>query len=97
MTQDELAELLDLYIDDALPEGLRAKVEAHLAAHPDAAHDAASLQATVLRLQSAPHERPDTWFVERALDRLLQEHSAAQETNTGESEPRKAARLSSIL
>jgi anti-sigma factor RsiW len=78
MTQDERAELLDLYIDDALPEGLRAKVEAYLAAHPDAAHDAASLQATVLRLQSAPHERPDTWFVERALDRLLQEHMAAQ-------------------
>ena len=78
MTQDELAELLDLYIDDTLPESLRSTVEAHLAANSEAARDAASLQATVLRLQSAPRERPDAWFVERALDRLLQEHSAAQ-------------------
>ena len=80
MTETKQAELLDLYLDDALPEALRASVEAHLAAHPEAAADAASLQATVLRLKAMPAERPDAWFAERTLDRLLREHAAAQET-----------------
>ncbi len=84
MTQAERDELIDLYVDDALPETLRATVESHLAAHPEAAVDAATLQATVSRLQSAPSDRPDTWFVERALDRLLREHAAAQETEDTE-------------
>ena len=77
MTETEHDELLDLYIEDALPEALRAGVEAHLAAHPDAAADAATLQATVTQLKSAPSDRPDAWFVERALDRLLREHAEA--------------------
>ena len=79
MTKAERDELLDLYIDDALPEALRASVEAHLAAHPEAAADAASLQATMSQLKAMPGERPDAWFAERTLDRLLREHAAAQE------------------
>lgn len=78
MTEDELADLFDLYTDDALPESLRAKVEDYFAAHPEAAAETAALRAVVQRLQTAPVDRPDAWFVERALDRLLQEHSAAQ-------------------
>ena len=79
MTETERDELLDLYLDDALPEALRASVETRLAAHPEAAADAASLQAAVARLKSMPGERPDAWFAERTLDRLLREHAAAQE------------------
>lgn len=79
MTEAERNELLDLYVDGALPEALRASVDAHLAAHPEAAADAATLQATVSRLRTAPSDRPDAWFVERALSRLLREHAAAQE------------------
>ncbi len=80
MTHAERDELINLYADDALPEALRATVEAHLATHPEAAADAATLQTTIRRLKSAPSDRPDTWFTERALDRLLREHTAAQET-----------------
>ena len=79
MTEAERDELLGLYIDDALPEALRASIEAHFAAHPEAAADAATLQAAVSRLKSMPVERPDAWFAERTLDRLLREHAAAQE------------------
>lgn len=82
MTQAERDELIDLYADDALPETLRATVEAHLASHPEAAADAVTLQATIGRLKSAPSDRPDTWFTERALDRLLREHAEAQDTET---------------
>ncbi len=78
MTQDERDELIDLYVDDALPESLRARVEGYLASHPDAAATVAALRATAARLQAAPTDRPDAWFVERALDRLLREHSEAQ-------------------
>jgi len=80
MTDTERDELLDLYLDDALPEALRASVEAHFVAHPEAAAEAATLHATVSRLRAMPSERPDAWFAERALDRLLREHTAAQET-----------------
>ena len=80
MTQAERDELMDLYVDDALPEALRGSVEAYLAGHPEAAADAVTLQAAVSRLKAAPSDRPDTWFAERALDRLLREHAAAQET-----------------
>jgi anti-sigma factor RsiW len=79
MTQAERDELVDLSIDDALPEALRAATEAHLAAHLEAAADAVTLQAIVRRLKSAPSDRPDAWFAERALDRLLREHAEAQE------------------
>ncbi len=79
MTDAERDELLDLYVDNGLPEALRASIEAHLTVHADAAADAASLQAAVARLKSMPSERPDAWFAERTLDRLLREHAAAQE------------------
>ena len=82
MTQAERDELIDLYVDDALPEVLRAAVEAHLAAYPKAAAEAAALQATVSRLKSAPSDRPDAWFAERALDRLLREHAQETEPDT---------------
>ncbi len=80
MTEDEMTELVDMYVADALPEALRARVEAHLAAHPDAARDADTLQAAVSRLRAAPAERPDTWFVERLRDTLLREHAAEAPT-----------------
>ena len=82
MTQAERDELIDLYVDDALPEVLRGSVEAYLASHPESAAEAASLQAATRRLKSAPSDRPDAWFAERALDRLLREHAAAQETES---------------
>jgi len=78
MTEDEQDEWIDLYVDDALPESLRARVEEYLDGHPDAAATVASLRATAARLQAAPTDRPDGWFVERALDRLLREHTEAQ-------------------
>ncbi len=78
MTKEQRAELLDLYVDEALPEALREHVEAYLAAHPEAQNDVATLQQTVARLNTATAERPDTWFAERTLDRLLREHSAAE-------------------
>ncbi len=80
MTQAERDELLDLYADDALPESLRGSIEVYLANHPEAAAEAAALQAAIRRLKSAPGERPDAWFAERALDRLLREHAEAQES-----------------
>ena len=80
MTHAEHEALIDLYADDALPEALRAAAETHLAAYPQAAADAATLRATISRLKTAPQERPDAWFAERALDRLLREHTAAQES-----------------
>lgn len=79
MTDTERDELLNLYVDDALPDALRASLEAQLAARPEAAADAASLQAATARLKAMPGERPDAWFAERTLDRLLREHAAAQE------------------
>lgn len=80
MTPEEWAELIDLYADDELPNALRARVEAHLTAHPDAAQDAASLRATLIRLQTAPAERLDAWFTERLLASLLREHAASTQT-----------------
>jgi len=75
MTEDERDELIDLYVDDALPEFLKARVEAD----PDALREATALQATAHRLQTAPSDRPDDWFAERALNALLREHAAAQD------------------
>ena len=79
MTQAERDELMDLYAEDALPEVLRGSVEDYLASYPEAAADMATLQAAVSRLKSVPSDRPDAWFAERALDRLLREHEEAQE------------------
>ena len=84
MTPAEQDELIDLYVDDALPETLRTTVETYLAGHPEAAADAAALQAAVSRLKTAPSDRPDAWFAERALNRLLREHAAAQEAEDTE-------------
>ena len=80
MTEDERDELIDLYVDDALPESLRARVEEYLSRHPAEAAAVAALRRTVACLQAVPTERPDEWFVERVLDRLLREHSEAQPT-----------------
>lgn len=78
MTGEQTEELLDLYLDDELPQALRAHVEDYLAAHPDAAEDARALQNAITRLRALPAERPDAWFIERTLDRLLREHAGAQ-------------------
>ena len=78
MTHAEHDALIDLYIDDALPEALCESTEAYLAAHSEAAAEAAALRTAISRLKSAPAERPDAWFAERALDRLLREHAEAQ-------------------
>ncbi len=84
MTHAERDELIDLYADDALPEALRESVEAYLAAHPKAAADTMTLSVAIRCLQAAPSDRPDAWFVERALDRLLREHAEAQESTAAE-------------
>lgn len=76
LTTEEWAELLDLSLDGALPEGWQARVDAGLAEDPAAAADAQSLRAVVERFRSAPAPRPDGWFVERALAAALQEHRA---------------------
>ena len=88
MTDEELSELVDLSIDGDLPLALRGHVEAYLATHPEAARDADRLRETVARLRAAPAERPDDWFVERTLDRLLQEHAAAQSPQSDQSDLR---------
>jgi anti-sigma factor RsiW len=84
MTPEEMTELIDLYVADALPDALSARVEDYLAVHPDAARDAATLRAAIVRLHQAPPERPDTWFTERLLDTLLREQSGAPLTAMGE-------------
>ncbi len=78
MTGEQTEELLYLYLDDALPEALRAHMEDYLATHPDAAQDVNSLRETITRLRAMPAERADAWFIERTLDRLLHEHAGAQ-------------------
>ncbi len=77
MTDTERDDLIDLYVNNELPEALRAHVEAHLAAHPESAQDTASLQAALAQIKAMPLPRPDDWFVERALDSLLREHRGA--------------------
>ncbi len=76
MTPDTLSDLMDLYMDDELPESLRAHVELFLAAHPDAAQDVVRLKAAIHQLKAAAAERPDDWFIDRLLGTLLREHAA---------------------
>ncbi len=83
MTPDERDELTDLYADDALPQAWQTRLETD----PAAVREAEELRAVSQRLRDAPAERPDDWFAERALDRLLREH--AQDTET---EPIRTAR-----
>jgi anti-sigma factor RsiW len=71
-----LAELIGLSIDEELPESLRAAVDHAIAKNPAIARDTATLRATVDRLKALPAEKPDAWFVERALQGLLREHDA---------------------
>jgi len=82
MTEAERDDLIDLYVDDMLPEALRGFAETYLAAHPESAAEAAALKATAQRLHALPPDKPDDWFVERTLDRLLREHNAAQDIPT---------------
>ncbi len=78
MSENEMAELMDLYVADALPDALRARVDSYLAARPDAARDAETLRAALAQLRDAPPARPDSWFTERLLGTLLREHDSAQ-------------------
>ncbi len=84
MTEAERDDLIDLYVDDALPEALRGFAETYLAVHPEAAAEAAALLVTAQRLHALPPDKPDDWFVERTLDRLLREHTAAQDIPTNQ-------------
>lgn len=77
MDEEELQELIGLALDDALPEALQARLAQELAKDPEAASDAESLRETVAKLKAARDERPDDWFVDRALSRLLRDHDAA--------------------
>lgn len=77
MTNPEWQELIELYVDDALPEALRERIDARLSSDPAAAHDAATLRDAAARLHQAPAEMPASWFVERALCGLLREHADA--------------------
>jgi len=79
MTEAERDDLIDLYVEGMLPEALHGFAEAYLASHPESAAEAAALQRTMHRLQALTPDKPDDWFVERTLDRLLREHSAAQD------------------
>ena len=79
MDDEELQELIGLALDDALPEALQARLAAEFAKHPEAASDAESLRETVAKLRAARDERPDDWFVDRGLSRLLRDHDAAGE------------------
>jgi len=79
MTEAERDDLIDLYVEGMLPEALHGFAEAYLASHPESAAEAAALQRTTHRLQALTPDKPDDWFVERTLDRLLREHSAAQD------------------
>ena len=73
-------ELIGLWADGTLPDTLCSAVEALLAADPTLSADAQSLRRTRQRLtQAAGASRPDDWFVERSLRRLLREHDAAIE------------------
>jgi len=76
MTKEEIAELIGLSIDEELPEVLRAAVDRAIASDPAAARDADTLRSTVERLKGLSPDKPDTWFVERALHGLLREHDA---------------------
>ena len=77
MNENELQELIGLWVDGTLPEALRGLVEAEFAKHPALAADAAILRQTARELKAMPAEYPDSWFVEKALTRLLREHDAA--------------------
>ncbi|MCW3058397.1 MAG: hypothetical protein ABIY70_25655 [Capsulimonas sp.] len=77
MNDEEIAELIGLSLDEQLPEALRRTVDQYLAQHPDAAQDTATLRETVAKLRAAHTERPDPWFVERALKGLLRDNNSA--------------------
>jgi anti-sigma factor RsiW len=79
MNDDEIDELIGMAIDNELPDALKKRAEALIAADPALAADAASLRATVQLLRSVPLERPDPWFVDRALRGLLRENEKAQD------------------
>lgn len=79
MDQDELQELIGLWAEGTLPESLRVRAETEMAKSAEATGDATSLRDTLGKLHSVPGERPDDWFVERALTRLLREHDDAQD------------------
>lgn len=76
MTPDQIAEMLDLYLDDELPLALRHSFDAYLDSNPGARAEVHALRSTIGRLQAASVERPDPWFVERTLDSILHENAA---------------------
>jgi hypothetical protein len=80
MSTDDVQDLIDLYAADELPEGLQRTVETSLRLDPELQQEIQQLRAAVERLKSAPLARPDGWYVDRLLGRVLQDFS--QEENT---------------
>lgn len=71
MRCDVARELLDLYVDEELPEETAVQVERHLLRCPECAFDVSSLERTraLLRESETPEECSPS-FRERALARL---------------------------
>jgi anti-sigma factor RsiW len=78
MDCEQVASLLNAYLDDELTDELRAGVVGHLLRCRQCAWEAVSLQEIVAALRTAalPTE-PREEFRERLLGRLLRDHRAA--------------------
>src|SRR6185312_9904422 len=79
-TDDELADLIGLYVDDALTESLRIYVEERAAADPAIAREITTLCAARDQIRGAAQPTPDPWFTERALESLLRANGRAATT-----------------
>jgi hypothetical protein len=80
MDQEQKDELIGLAVDGELPPGLARLLAGEAATDPSIVRDVATVRDTVRRLRKLPPERPDPWYVERALVGLLREHDTAQDT-----------------
>ena len=76
MDQEQRDDLIGLAVDGELPAGLARLLKAEATADAGVGVDLAGLRHTVARLRAMPAERPDPWYVERALLGLLREHDA---------------------
>jgi anti-sigma factor RsiW len=72
MRCEELSGLLDLYLDDELPEETQRKLDRHLLRCPKCAYEARTLEQTRAMLREAhPKEESSPGFRERTNARLL--------------------------
>lgn len=79
MNDEEMTDLIGLYVDNELPESLKQLIETRMESDPVLAAEVASLRDTVSALQSVPRAHPDNWFVERSLNGLLRENEKARQ------------------